>query len=98
MTSPGILNNQDKKEQEPLKRRAREIKEEYEPGAKTLLQFEEEERETIAREIHDDLSQPLTAIKINLSGLLRLKFYSAKRFWGDFRHEVDDLEIKCGAK
>jgi signal transduction histidine kinase len=71
MTSPGILNNQDKKDQEPLKRRAREIKEEYEPGAKTLLQFEEEERETIAREIHDDLSQPLTAIKINLSGLLR---------------------------
>ena len=61
MIGTGTRRNQNKKEQEGA----------YERSTKMLLQFEEEERKTIAREIHDDLSQPLTAIKISLSGLLK---------------------------
>jgi signal transduction histidine kinase len=61
MIGTGTRRNQNKIEQEGA----------YERSTKMLLQFEEEERKTIAREIHDDLSQPLTAIKISLSGLLK---------------------------
>ena len=61
MIGTGTRRNQNKKEQEGA----------YGRSTKMLLQFEEEERKTIAREIHDDLSQPLTAIKISLSGLLK---------------------------
>jgi signal transduction histidine kinase len=48
-----------------------ELKAEYQRRTRVLLQVEEEERRSIAREIHDDLSQPLTALKINLSWLGR---------------------------
>jgi signal transduction histidine kinase len=47
------------------------LKVEYQRKTKAWLQVEEEERKSIAHEIHDDLSQPLTALKINLSGLVR---------------------------
>jgi signal transduction histidine kinase len=48
-----------------------ELKAEYQRRTKAWLQVEEDERRTITREIHDDLSQPLTALKIDLSGLIR---------------------------
>jgi signal transduction histidine kinase len=48
-----------------------ELKDGYQRRTKALLQVEEEERRSIARESHDDLSQPLTALKINLSWLER---------------------------
>jgi signal transduction histidine kinase len=62
------------KELETLRQHAAELEElkaEYQRRTKALLQVEEEERRSIAREIHDDLSQPLTALKINLSWLGR---------------------------
>ena len=70
MTST-VRNYQDVKELETLRQHGMELEKEFGQKTKTLLRSEENERETIAREIHDDLSQPLTAIKINLSGLLR---------------------------
>ena len=48
-----------------------QLKVEYQRKTKAWLQVEEEERKSISHEIHDDLSQPLTALKINLSGLVR---------------------------
>jgi signal transduction histidine kinase len=60
------------KELEALRQNAAELeklKAEYQRKTKTLLQVEEEERRSIVREIHDDLSQPLTALKIHLSWL-----------------------------
>jgi len=71
MIGTGTRRNQNKKEQEGA----------YERSTKMLLQFEEEERKTIAREIHDDLSQPLTAIKISLSGLLKKFLKRTARCW-----------------
>jgi two-component system sensor histidine kinase UhpB len=59
---------------EPLRQHDAELeklKVEYQRKTQAWLQVEEEERKSIAREIHDDLSQPLTALKINLSGLVR---------------------------
>jgi signal transduction histidine kinase len=47
------------------------LKAEYRRRTKALLQVEEEERRHLAREIHDDISQPLTALKINVSWLRR---------------------------
>jgi signal transduction histidine kinase len=59
---------------EPLRQHNAELeklKVEYQRKTKAWLQVEEAERKSIAHEIHDDLSQPLTALKINLSGLVR---------------------------
>jgi signal transduction histidine kinase len=74
MISADMANEQLVKEMETLRQHAAELEEfkaEYQRGIKALLQVEEEERRSIAREIHDDLSQPLTAFKINLSWLRR---------------------------
>ena len=44
---------------------------EYRQRTKMLLKVDEEERRSIAHEVHDDLCQPLTALKIILSGMKR---------------------------
>jgi len=74
MISADIAKERLVKEMETLRQHATELEElkaEYQRRTKALLQIEEEERRSIAREIHDDLSQPLTALKINLSWLGR---------------------------
>jgi signal transduction histidine kinase len=48
-----------------------ESKNQLESLSKRLLEVQEEERTRIAREIHDDLGQRLTALKIDVGGLLQ---------------------------
>lgn len=49
----------------------RESKNELEALSIRLLQLQEEERTRIAREIHDELGQRLTALKIDVGGLIQ---------------------------
>jgi two-component system sensor histidine kinase UhpB len=49
-----------------------------------LFQIQEEERRHLARELHDQIGQALTAAKINLQGALQLKDRAA------LTHRVDD--------
>src|SRR5260221_7571674 len=46
-------------------------KNQLEALSKRLLEVQEEERTRIAREIHDDLGQRLTALKIDVGGLIQ---------------------------
>jgi PAS domain S-box-containing protein len=51
------------------RKRAREVLQSY---ARRLMQAQEAERQRIARELHDEIGQVLTAVKINLQAVQRL--------------------------
>ncbi len=53
-----------------LRENLREIEERYRTLARRLLEVQEKERHRIARELHDDVGQILTTIKINLQEAL----------------------------
>jgi signal transduction histidine kinase len=58
-------------EQKEAERRLREQAERLRDLSRQLLQVQEAERRRIARELHDEIGQVLTAVKINLQALQR---------------------------
>lgn len=60
------------KEKEKLFLEVKETSEQLKALSRRLIEIQEMERKNIAREMHDEIGQTLTAIKINLQSLIKL--------------------------
>lgn len=72
-TQKSLLETQDKME-EKIQERTREVQEmgqKMQSLSRKLMQVQEDERRLLARELHDEVGQALTVIKINLQSLLQ---------------------------
>jgi PAS domain S-box-containing protein len=82
------------KEREELFREVSTAKERLKVLSKRLIEVQESERRKLARELHDEVGQMLTAIKINLQTAIKVSEKSAAPHLNDSVELVDDVLVQ----
>jgi PAS domain S-box-containing protein len=82
------------KEREDLFREASTARERLKVLSKRLIEVQEQERRKLARELHDEMGQILTAIKINLQTAQKVSDKDASPHLGESVELVDDVLLR----